>query len=79
MDTNEEVVFREFVTAVNSIVEELSRLGNGNACTNGMGAIEGHAMHLGEKIEGMGHQIGGGLENVAHALHEVAQALLTKE
>jgi hypothetical protein len=50
MEITEEQVER-FVRATERIAESLYALGNGNATTNGVGAIEGLSMQLKEGLE----------------------------
>lgn len=53
--------------ALVGIATQLKYLGNGNAGTT-MGAIEGHAVHLGEKLETIGQEISGGLHAIASSI-----------
>jgi len=48
-----------------------THLGNGNASTGGVGAIEGHAMMLRDA----GEHIAGALDGIASALDRIASAL----
>jgi hypothetical protein len=57
-------------TAADTIARALDRLGNADAATP-MGAIEGMAAHLGEKID----RLSGEIACVATALHDIADAI----
>ena len=69
--------------ALNNIALQLSNLGNGNAVTNKVGAIERLGMMLRDKeeidisntLEDMGCQIKSGCEDIAEALNNVAEAI----
>ncbi len=60
----------ELVRAAELISRALDRLGNADAATP-MGAIEGLAAHLGEKIDRLSSEIA----CVATALHDIADAI----
>lgn len=60
--------------AAHSIAANLKWLGTGDASTH-FGAIEAHSMMMGE----VGKDVAAGLESVAGALHEIAEALRENE
>jgi hypothetical protein len=54
-----------------AVVEAARHLGNGNACTNGVGAIEGFAMI----VRDGGEKVAGSLDSIAAALDRIADAM----
>ena len=69
---------RDFTTLTDGLVQiggAIQRLGNGDACTGGWGAIEGHAT----KVLEAGQLIAGGLESVAAALDRIATVMEGKQ
>jgi hypothetical protein len=51
-----------------AIIDAAQHLGNGNATTNGMGAIEGHAMLNKEGLQEIAGALERGLESIAESI-----------
>jgi len=61
-----------------AILEAARHLGNGNAATNGVGAIEGYAIINKEGMENISaalNNIAEGMENISDALNNIAGAI----
>jgi len=54
-----------------AVAEAARHLGNGNACTNGVGAIEGFAMI----VRDAGEKVSRSLDGIASALDRIADAM----
>ena len=61
----------EVAEALKEVAHKLGELGNGDALTYGMGAIEGHAVKMTET----GSEIAAALNRIADGLIEVASAI----
>jgi hypothetical protein len=51
-----------------AIIKAAYHLGNGDALTNGVGAIEGHAMHSKEGLQEIAAALERGLESIAESI-----------
>jgi hypothetical protein len=62
-----------------AIIKAAYHLGNGDALTNGVGAIEGHAMHSKEGLQEIAAALEGGLQEIATAtergLESIAESI----
>ena len=58
-----------------AIIEAAQHIGNGNASTNGMGAIEGHAMLNKEGLKEVAGALYSGLESIAQSTDSLSNPL----
>jgi len=58
-----------------AIIDAAQHIGNGNASTNGMGAIEGHAMLNKEGLHEVAGALYSGLESIAHSTESLSTPL----
>jgi hypothetical protein len=58
-----------------AIIEAAQHMGNGNASTNGMGAIEGHAMLNKEGLKEVAGALYSGLESIAQSTDSLSNPL----
>ena len=58
-----------------AIIDAAQHIGNGNASTNGMGAIEGHAMLNKEGLKEVAGALYSGLESIAQSTDSLSNPL----